>query len=294
MKHVLTHGNCPDGFTAEWLIRQDSAWTDAEFHQMQYDTPIPDMTGASDVLIADFCPTAEQVLEIAAVVERVTILDHHKTAVENLAGVKLPSNVDARFDMSRSGAMMVLNHLFPPGDSYRPAFINLVEYVQDRDLWLWEQPESKEISALILATPFDLTAWNHLSWNIRHHFYAAVDTGRLLMAADAKVIASLKALARPVMIDGWHVLAAPSPYTYGSALAGELAEGYPFGAYYIDHADGRQWGLRSRDGGVDVSAVAAKFGGGGHRSAAGFKVPWSHELAAEPIHLTDLVLGVDG
>ena len=50
----------------------------------------------------------------------------------------------------------------------------------------------------------------------------------------------------------------------------------PFAAYYMDREDGlRQWGLRAR-GGFDTSAVAKKFGGGGHPGASGFTepIPW--------------------
>ena len=45
----------------------------------------------------------------------------------------------------------------------------------------------------------------------------------------------------------------------------------PFGACYFDRQDGkRQWSLRSTDNGVDVSEIARKRGGGGHKHAAGF------------------------
>jgi nanoRNase/pAp phosphatase (c-di-AMP/oligoRNAs hydrolase) len=57
-----------------------------------------------------------------------------------------------------------------------------------------------------------------------------------------------------------------------SEIAGELAEDSPFGACYFDRHDGkRQWSLRSRDGGVDVSEIAKAHGGGGHKNAAGFE-----------------------
>jgi uncharacterized protein len=35
----------------------------------------------------------------------------------------------------------------------------------------------------------------------------------------------------------------------------------------------RTWSLRSEDSRQDVSEVASTFGGGGHRNAAGFRVP---------------------
>jgi nanoRNase/pAp phosphatase (c-di-AMP/oligoRNAs hydrolase) len=64
-------------------------------------------------------------------------------------------------------------------------------------------------------------------------------------------------------------------YFFSEACA-MLLERYPdapFSAYYFDRADGlRQWGLRSI-GSFDVSKIAAKFGGGGHRNAAGFQTP---------------------
>ena len=35
---------------------------------------------------------------------------------------------------------------------------------------------------------------------------------------------------------------------------------------------------RTADDGMDVSAVAKSYGGGGHMRAAGFRVPYGHEL----------------
>ena len=58
-----------------------------------------------------------------------------------------------------------------------------------------------------------------------------------------------------------------------SEVAGELSEGHPFAAVYAETEKGVIWSLRSRADGVDVSDVAKKFGGGGHKNAAGFTVP---------------------
>ena len=44
-------------------------------------------------------------------------------------------------------------------------------------------------------------------------------------------------------------------------------------------AQGRTFGLRAADDGMDVSEVAKQYGGGGHAKAAGFKVPRDHALA---------------
>jgi oligoribonuclease NrnB/cAMP/cGMP phosphodiesterase (DHH superfamily) len=52
-----------------------------------------------------------------------------------------------------------------------------------------------------------------------------------------------------------------------------MGKGEPFAACYWDTPGWRVFSLRSEDGAQDVSEVAAKFGGGGHKHAAGFKLP---------------------
>ncbi len=58
-----------------------------------------------------------------------------------------------------------------------------------------------------------------------------------------------------------------------------MAQGEPFAACYWDTTDGRVFGLRATDDGIDVSEVAKLYGGGGHAKASGFKVPRGHALA---------------
>jgi nanoRNase/pAp phosphatase (c-di-AMP/oligoRNAs hydrolase) len=49
-------------------------------------------------------------------------------------------------------------------------------------------------------------------------------------------------------------------------------EDVPFVAVYYDEHGKRVYSLRSRKGGVDVGKICESMGGGGHPSAAGFKV----------------------
>lgn len=61
-----------------------------------------------------------------------------------------------------------------------------------------------------------------------------------------------------------------------------MAQDAPFAACYWDTPKGRDYSLRSRGDGADVSEIASLYGGGGHRDAAGFSVPWGHELTLAP------------
>jgi hypothetical protein len=57
-----------------------------------------------------------------------------------------------------------------------------------------------------------------------------------------------------------------------SELGDVLATGHPFaGVWWQGSGDAARWSLRSTPGGVDVSLIAARYGGGGHRTAAGFR-----------------------
>jgi nanoRNase/pAp phosphatase (c-di-AMP/oligoRNAs hydrolase) len=73
------------------------------------------------------------------------------------------------------------------------------------------------------------------------------------------------------------------PYTLTSD-AGHLLCGdtYPFAGCYWDTPEGRVFSLRSRDDGADVGEIAKLYGGGGHKHASGFRVPFDQLAQFEP------------
>ncbi len=125
MAICIYHGNCADGFGAAWTVRK--ALGEIEFYAASYQEPPPDVTG-KDVVMVDFSYKRQVLLEMSEKARSILILDHHKTAAEDL--VDLPENVIAKFDMSRSGAMLAWDHFFP-GESPPP----LLLHIEDRDLW---------------------------------------------------------------------------------------------------------------------------------------------------------------
>lgn len=96
----IYHGNCADGFGAAWVVRK--ALGDIDFHAGKYQAPPPDVTD-KDVVIVDFSYKRPVLLEMAAKANSILILDHHKTALEDL--VDLPPNVTLLFDMESGGAI---------------------------------------------------------------------------------------------------------------------------------------------------------------------------------------------
>lgn len=273
--HCIYHGGCPDGFTAAWVVRQFFT-TNVTFHEGRYGDPAPDDIGPDDdVLIVDFSYPRAELLDLCARVATVTVLDHHASAQRDLDGIEA-WNLTVVFDMERSGAGISWDHLWAPEPRPR-----LVDYVEDRDLWRFALPESQDIAPLFMGTPMTWEDWDALAHDLEHAWPVASAQGRAMRRMREKIIGEVVATARLMTIAGYTVPVASSPYALGSDVAGELAVGAHFAGYYVDRPEHRQFGLRSTDDGLDVSLIAGEYGGGGHPHAAGFTVPWGHELAPE-------------
>lgn len=277
----IYHANCADGFTAAWAVWR--AHPDTEFHAGIYGEAPPDCT-AHDVVMVDFSYKRDALLEIAAVANSVLILDHHKSAESEL--IDLPDNITAIFDMERSGAMMAWNHYhpdYPAGD--------LIIHVQDRDLWQFKREQTRAFQANLFSMEYTFENWDRVNSicadDYKYHQFVA--EGEAIERKHFKDVAELiRVAASRSVIAGFDVPTLNAPYFFSSDAGHDMGQGEPFAACYWDTPKGRVFSLRSEDGGEDVSLVAAKFGGGGHKHAAGFtlKIDELHKLAGAPIEVT--------
>jgi oligoribonuclease NrnB/cAMP/cGMP phosphodiesterase (DHH superfamily) len=269
MDMVVYHANCNDGFCCAWLAHW--AFPDAEFVPAQYGQAPPDVAGKR-VLIADFSYKRTTMEDIIAAAHSVTVLDHHRTAAAELDGLDKDWQVSVTFDMDKSGGRLTWEWLTRNGhgvaDPDNPPWI--VDYSEDRDLWRWALPDSREINAALSSYPLDFDAWDRLA-ELGHE--SLIPEGRAILRYQSKVVEQHIAHARLAKVGGHEVFTVNATCLF-SEIAGELARGRPFGVAYFDRADGkRQFSLRSREDGIDVSEVAKRFGGGGHAAAAGFELP---------------------
>lgn len=289
----IYHRNCVDGFTAAWAVRE--AIPDAEFLPASYGDAAPEREAylGKHVVIVDFSYPRDVLQSIADFALSVVVLDHHKTAAQNLDRLTQPARnwechledwhdsrgtfLRAEFDMDRSGAQMAWDFFH---DASRPP---LVDYVADRDLWTFELQSSREISAYISRFDFDFDRWDGLAQHIERGFFACVNEGNAILDKTRKDIAAQVGASRREMVIGGHrVPVANLPPFWASDGAGGMATDTPdapFAASYYDGPKGRAFSLRSR-GDFDVSEVAQRYGGGGHAAAAGFLMPhgWEGEV----------------
>lgn len=271
--YVLYHGGCYDGFGAAWAAR-NVLKNRAEYIPVAYGKAPPEMEDGALVYIVDFSYPLDVLQQLAQRMARVVVLDHHKTAEEALRGLPPPDgntkdeNLVGIFDMKRSGAGITWD-FFNDYDP-RPAIIN---WIEDRDLWRFDFPESKAFHAYIKTLPWDFATWDDLDEDCERLGSAAFrDAAEALLRQEAQMTENIARFARMGKLAG-HDVVLCNGTSHWSELGHFLCKKYPeakFAAVYYQGADqGWKWSLRSI-GDFDVSAVAKSFGGGGHKNAAGF------------------------
>lgn len=271
----IYHGGCADGFGAAYAVRR-ALGREVEFHAGRYGDAPPDVAGKV-VLVVDFSYPLAVLLAMAETALAVLVIDHHKTAAEDLAGVpRAPENYDlwrasglplaAIFDMRRSGAGLTWDVLFPGAG--RPA---LIDYIEDRDLWRFSLNATREVTAALFSYPQDFEVWERfMEGGVEQLMREGVVLVRKQERDVARLVASTK---RRMVIGGFDVPVANVPYMLASDAGNIMCVGEAFAATYYDTAEHRVFSLRSSRGAEDVGAIAQLYGGGGHATAAGFRVP---------------------
>ena len=106
----------------------------------------------------------------------------------------------------------------------------------------------------------------------------------LLRSRQKEVDQLVRLTRRRMKIGGFEVPVANIPPTMVSDAGELLAQGAPFAACYWDSSRARVFSLRSTKDGLDVSAIAERYGGGGHVHAAGFRaaIGWEGDHLSRP------------
>ena len=263
---VIYHGNCLDGFGAAYAAHRhfSSLGVEAEYYAASHGEPMPECDGR-EVYVVDFSYKRPSMKELCQRAERVTVLDHHISAQEDLEGLESEhDNLEVVFDMGRSGAVITWEYF------HQQPVPRLLLHVQDQDLWNFDLPGTSDINSALMSYPFSFELWHEVVCS-EERFTALLSEGQAINRFRREMIDNYKERAVMGRIAGYEVPVVNCPRAIISELVGELSEGHPFAAGYQDKGDKRSWSLRSsRNGGEDVAKVAALFGGGGHKNAAGF------------------------
>ncbi len=265
---VLYHAECMDGFGSAWALWK--RFPNARFVPVKHGFPQPDGLDQQHVVMVDFSYRREAILAMADRVASLQILDHHITAQSALADLPF-----AYFDMDRSGAVLAWEWAHTQPVPW------LLQYVQDKDLWHWQLPHSREISAALASYPFDFATWENFQ------FETLKIEGTGILRSENNLVDRLAKDAIMVSLAGHTVPAVHSP-VLASQIGERLAADHAFGVIWHQKEGRRYFSLRSKAGGISVSEIAARYGGGGHTHAAGFSVA----LTDDSSHLLNPALDI--
>ncbi|MCG2577830.1 DHHA1 domain-containing protein [Dechloromonas sp. XY25] len=309
---IIFHADCLDGFGAAYAAWQHYG-NAATYRPMHHGERwnMADIAG-HDVFVLDFSFPPDTLEQMAGIAKSVTQIDHHASALKDWAShlqddaaarrfehPQLPLQV--RFDLDKSGARLAWEYFHPD----KPVPLTL-RHIEDQDMWRFALPDTRAFCRALRLMPFDFETWHRLvvetadpssprhietvvqGTAIETFFQREVERlaqGSLRMPARLRgePVDALQALrhGQPIVTAGdlaWLALpglAVNANALFASELGNLLAEqSGSFGIVWQLAADGEvKVSLRSQGKHLDVSVIAARYGGGGHPNAAGFRLP---------------------
>ncbi len=269
----IYHADCIDGAASAATVK--FKYRGAQLIPAQHGDKIPENLDGKRVFIVDFSYAAPILLEIKKKSVELHWYDHHKTA--------LPIRDQVGFgilDLAESGATLTWKQLFP-----KTKVPKILQYVRDKDLWKWELPHSREVSADLRETEGILNP-SHALWkkllkgpatkDWKNRIQRGHHSRRLLQERLEKT--GTKGFC--VDLDGIKAFAVN--WTGDSSELGEYIYkklGHPIALIFS--YTGKEWSFSMRSDTVDVSEIAVRRGGGGHPGASGFRTPtidWLFQL----------------
>lgn len=245
---------------AAWKVLGESA----KYFKVNYGYKL-NVDKGDTVYMVDFSVKRPEILKMCEKAEKVIIIDHHITAKKELIWKGAPDNLEVTFDEKKSGAVLAWEY-FHPGKKMPAIFHN----IQDYDLWKFKVPHSKAT-----ALWFDKNVWKKgfKEFDKLPPLKKIHREGELLVDEQDKQVQKSLKKAYEVSFEGHLVgVVDEKESTNANEIGNALAKKYTFGvvvSYDKKDPNMKKYNLRSI-GNFDVSKVAAKYGGGGHKNASGF------------------------
>ncbi|WP_137896513.1 DHH family phosphoesterase [Ramlibacter sp. 2FC] len=268
---VIYHGRgCPDGLAAAlaaWLFYGARAeFLGLDHGETQSVADLPPLEGRV-VYILDFAFPPGLMREIDARAAKLVMLDHHKSAAQQLDGFECRCGV-LHFDMGKSGSRLAWEFF----QRERP-LPDLVRYIEDRDLWTWQYPESAGFLAALDMEEKTFERWAEIADYSPAQLAEFMARGQAMDDKYRKLAADIATGAEPVVFNGQQGLMVNAPGAFHSLVGDILSR--QCGSFALVWSVGKggliKVGLRSqRD--YDCIPLAESMGGGGHAQACGFRM----------------------
>ena len=282
---ILYHANCIDGFTAAWACRKGLIMRGAAEESIY--AVAATYGNLESILIAAEAYTHVYIVDLslkpsiikALPHKHVVVLDHHKTALEMYSNTDEgdfdistytynSDRVKIIIDMNECGASLVWRYFFVGRE-----IPELIRYVKDHDLWTHLDEDTKYINKYLMTKSKGFGTWDGV-----YDCLSSLGAWKPVIIADGKamhtyhmfMVDSALTAAISCELAGEVGLVVNCPGNLASEVGHALAlKSGTYGASWSQIGNDIKWSLRSI-GDYDVALLAQKFGGGGHKNAAGF------------------------
>lgn len=282
---IIYHGGCQDGTAAAAIFKHflDKNYPEypVEFiYGVYHDAVDIERFRNKDVYFLDFSYPKEIIEKIIDVAWGVTVLDHHKSAYNNLFPA-LEGKLNDHFKLDKCGAMIAWE--FTHHNEPAPAFLDLVN---QRDMW---QKQNDDADSLYLAISTDYPKgedkFNIFVDLINDSFNpdtpllnSLLLKGKTYLDYNRKIVENIAYNRYPHQIldhnrEEKEVLVCNCQGMWASDVGDLLAKQSPSGISitWCYTGKGTKVSIRvNEDTEWDAGAYALGFGGGGHSKAAGF------------------------
>lgn len=272
---VWYHAACMDGLGAvaaykKYVMHYDETLGNVNLKPMTHGDTY-DLANVDHLIMLDYSVKANFMRKICEQVESVLVIDHHKSAQVDLKECENIKNLEMVFDMNKSGAVFSWEYFNP--DIEVPL---VLEYIQDRDLGLHKLTATQRVSAYLFQYVLgDIDQLIELFDDFP--IDTIVKIGGVIVTCQNKMVDRIIKNTILTDFDGEEVLVVNSPILQseiGDRLNQSIEDNNSTAKYVMirhESVDHEVYSLRSR-GDFDVSEVAVKQGGGGHKNASGFRV----------------------
>lgn len=271
---VVYHAGCLDGFGSAFIV-----WY---YYKIKYGIEkansikylpfdhrckknISNKFNDKTVLICDFSFNLEKTRQLIQIVKSLLIIDHHKSALENLDTIDDKFKI---FDMNMSGVGLTWKYFF---GNKMPKFL---KYIQDYDLWMFKYSETKKFISYISNTWFDFIEWEkYLSSD---HLEKCIEIGKHYFKNQSNIVRNILRSSYFKIHEinqKYFIVAYVNSSMLKSELGNKMMKKYRFCDFACiwnyENNSYTKYSFRSTNKKYDVLTIASNFNGGGHRNASG-------------------------
>jgi len=229
------------------------------------DFPFDTIKKNEHVIIVDFSLQREGDFEkLMDLTDEITWIDHHKTAIEKHKHIDL--ELDGIREDGKAGCELTWKYFFP-----EKKIPKVVKLLADYDIWKFEYgDDTKHLQAGIRMDDTHPGSANWEVWLSQTYIpHREIEVGRVAITLQKKQYAGyIKAWSFLTEFEGHKCIVCNVP-SVNSTLFDTVEELFNIGITFV--FDGRQFTVSLYSKTIDVSEIAKKYGGGGHKGAAGFQ-----------------------